>query len=62
MKSQPYKDGEWTIYPGKITLKIISGGVMPEPADYHDPIRWRRIVKFLVIVIPAMAIAKWMMS
>lgn len=63
MKSRPkYQDGEWTVYPGKTTLRIISGGIMPEPSDYHDPIRWRRIALFLSIVVPAMVIAKWIMS
>ena len=59
MKSKRYQDGEWTVYPGRVTLKIISGGVMPEPKDYHDHIRWRRIALFLAIALPTMIVLKW---
>lgn len=65
LRKPSYQDGEWRVYPGDVTLKIMAGGKddMPEPEDYHDQIRWRRLFYFLCFAVAFMTIVKlWVVS
>jgi len=37
LRRPSYQDGDWRVYPGDVTLRIISGDVeMALPDDYYD--------------------------